>query len=57
MPYENILKNIKKTSSKSRNPFAAPAKSRKAGPMRSRKSKRNKNTKSQISEIEKEYSP
>lgn len=46
----------KKPKSKSRNPFAIPAKSRTSGgPMRPKKNKRKKTPKSQIEEIEKEY--
>lgn len=45
---------MKKKSKKSRNPFAIPAKSRKAGPMRKKRKKKSQ-TKEEIQKIEKEY--
>ena len=44
-----------KKKSKPRNPYAIPAKSRKAGTHKPRDKKRKKSKQSQITEIEKEY--
>jgi hypothetical protein len=46
---------VKKKKDKARNPFAIPAKSRKAGPMRPKKDKRKSNKKNR--EIQEETNP
>jgi hypothetical protein len=45
----------KKKENKPRNPFAIPAKSRKAGPMRPKKDKRKSNKK--VREVDEELNP